>query len=247
MQRLNEAPELTEIAKRLASARLESGLTQAELAARCRLQRPQIAYFEQGKRTPSLDQLLRIARALGLPLQRFLSGTDRPGEGVRELAFELRKLGMVDLWVEGPVVPGAFRRPEEVAALAIAGQEPEARIVEALPAILAWNRWNVGLLRAFARTTRPRTVHRLAWLAEVVLALDRMGGFPGGCPGKHDLAVFVKGVKQPSEHKWDSLGKPADKPPSSPIWKRWQISYAADLSAFRERAQALAALRAAEG
>ncbi len=239
--------ELKEIAKWLAVARRERGLSQAELAERCRLKRQQITYFESGARLPSLAQLLQIARALDLPLQRFLSGADRPGSGVREIALELRNLGLIDLWVEGPLVPGAFRRPEEVVALALAGQEPETRIVEGIPAILAWNHWNGLLLRAFARASGPRTVYRLAWLAEVALALERMGGFPGGCPGKEDLAAFVKKVKKPRTERWDSLGKPAHEPLTSPLWKRWRINYATDLATFRQRAEGLASLRQAEG
>jgi hypothetical protein len=196
---------------------------------------------------PSLDQLLRIARALDFPWQRFLSGGDRPGNGVRDLAIELRNLGLIDLWVDAPVVPGAFRRPEEVVSLAVAGEEPEARIVEGVPAVLAWNRWDGRLLRAFARATGRRTVYRLAWLAEVALSLNRTLGFPGGCPGKEDLAAFVKGVRQPTTDTWDSLGKPADEPPRSPLWKRWRINYAASPATFRQRAEALLALRTAEG
>jgi putative transcriptional regulator len=138
----NKAIKLTEIAHHLAAARAEQGWSQADLAARARLKRQQINYFETGARTPSLGQLLQIARALDLPLQRFLSGGDRPGGGVRDIAIELRSLGLIDLWVEAPVVPGAFRRPEEVIARAVAGKEPEARIVEGVPAVLAWNRWN---------------------------------------------------------------------------------------------------------
>jgi hypothetical protein len=74
-----------------------------------------------------------------------------------------------------------------------------------------------------------------------------MGGFPGGCFGKKDLAAFVKGVKKPPLDHWDDLGRPADAPPTSPLWKRWRISYPADLTAFRQRAEGLVALRQAEG
>lgn len=217
------------------------------MAKRSGLKRQQINYFESGARVPSLAQLLRIARTLDLPLQWFLSGGARPGEGVRDLAIELRHLGLVDLWVEGPRVPGAFRRPEEIAALAVAAAEPETRIVEGLPAVLAWHRWDRLLLRAFARTTGPRTVYRLAWLADVVLALERRGGFPGGCPGRDDLAAFVKGIKRPPPGRCDDLGWPAHEPPASPVWKRWRINYAADLLAFQHRAESLVALHEAEG
>jgi transcriptional regulator with XRE-family HTH domain len=239
--------ELTALANRLADIRHGRGLTQEELAERSHLRRQQINYFETGARVPSIDQLLRMARALDLPLQAFLSGSDRPGGGARDVALELRHLGLADLWVEGAVVPGAFRRPEEVLALVVAGEQPEARIVEGLPAVLAWNRWEGILLRAFARVSGRRTLYRLAWLADVALILDRVGGFPGGCPGKEDLTAFVKTIKRPPPARWDSLGRPAPALPASPVWKRWRINYAADLDTFRQRAETLASLRAAEG
>jgi transcriptional regulator with XRE-family HTH domain len=242
-QRNGDRIELAGIAKRLSAARLERGLTQTELAERCHLKRQQINYFETGARTPGLEHLLRIARALDLPLQRFLSGHDRPGTNVRDLALELRSLGLVDLWVAAPRVPGAFRRPEEVVALAVSGEEPEARIIEAVPALLAWNRWNGPLLRGFARAAGSRIIYRLAWLADVTLAIERSGGFPGGCPGKDDLQTFLAGVKIAKTAVWDGLGKATDQPPTSAVWRRWRISYPADLATFRRRAESLASLR----
>ncbi len=236
-----------EIAQHLATARRESGLSQAELAERSRLKRQQINYFETGARTPSVEQLLQIARALDISLQWFLSGSPRAGCAVRDIAVELRSLGLIDLWVEDSLVPGAFRRPEEVVALAVAGREPEARIVEGLPAVLAWNHWNSNLLWAFAREAGRTAAHRLAWLADVALALERIGGFPSGCPGKEDLATYVKRIKKPPLDRWDTIGRPADRPPTSPLWKRWRISYAADLATFRQRAENLVSLATAEG
>jgi hypothetical protein len=48
-------------------------------------------------------------------------------------------------------VPGAFRPPEQIVAWAIRGDHPDPRIVEALPAVFAWNRWNEHLLTGCAR------------------------------------------------------------------------------------------------
>jgi transcriptional regulator with XRE-family HTH domain len=247
MQREEKSIFPEELGQQLGRLRHRRGLSQAELAHLCELKRQQIQYFETGSRTPSLDQLLRIARALDTSVQWFLSGSNRPGSTVQNIAIELRSLGLIDLWVKAAEVPGAFRRAEEVIALAIAGDEPEARIVEGIPALLAWNQWNVSLLRAFARTIGRRTIYRLAWLADVALAIDRRGGFPDGCPGKADLTAFVKRVKIPSTKPWDDLGHPADAPPTSAIWKRWRISYAGELTNFHKRAEELASLRQAEG
>lgn len=238
--------ELPDLGQRLLSARLQKGLSQAELAARCQIEQAHVSYFEQGKRVPTLAQLLRLAKALDLSLQWFLSGSNRPGTSPRELAVELRHLGIVDLWVEDAPVPGAFRPPEEVVALVVAQEAPDPRLLEALPAVLAWNAWEVRLLKAYARQAGARTVYRLAWLAEVALLIDKAGGFPGGCRSS-DLKRLVSRVKPPTGRTWDGLGRPGSKPPTSAVWKRWRINYATDLATFRQRAEQLHALRTARG
>ncbi|MDQ2623044.1 MAG: helix-turn-helix domain-containing protein [Actinomycetota bacterium] len=233
-----------EIGSHLAGARLQRGLSQAELAARCGLSQAQISYFELDRRRPALDQLLRVAEALGVSLQRLITGADRPGVGLRDIAIELRHLGLVDLWVESPIVPGAFRRPEELLARAVSSREPEPRVIEALPALLAWNRINPILLRAHGRTTNSRATRRLAWLADIALAIDRRSGFPGGCR-RDQLVRFTQGVPSPSPESddWDDLGRPMTGAPTSPIWRRWRINHDADLIQFEQRAQRLDELR----
>ena len=124
--RAAKSPELSNLAELLTAARQETGLSQIELAVRCGLSQAQISYFEVGQRQPSLDQLLRIARTLGSPVQKLLTGADRPGIELRDLVLELRSLGLVDLWVNSPIVPGAFRSPEEVISLAVAGSRTRA-------------------------------------------------------------------------------------------------------------------------
>lgn len=51
---------------RLRALRLEAGLTQAELARRTGIHRPNIARVEAGRHTPSLETLARIANAIGV-------------------------------------------------------------------------------------------------------------------------------------------------------------------------------------
>jgi transcriptional regulator with XRE-family HTH domain len=211
------------------------------LARRCSLTQRYISYIEAGQRRTTLSQLLRIARALDVSVQRLLAGSDRPGEDLKDLAVELRRLGVNDLWVRGETVPGAFRRPEEVIALAVSGREPDPRVVEAIPAALAWNEINPTLLRAYGVVTR--TVFRLAWLADVALAIERHRGFPGGCR-KGPLERFVKVAdalkrvrgRAAERTTWDDLGRPSVSPPASPVWKRWKISYGAGLDGFEARA-----------
>jgi transcriptional regulator with XRE-family HTH domain len=223
-------------------------LSQAELAARCALSQTQISYFELGQRRPTLDQLVRIAKALDYSIEGLIAGANRSGNELRHMALELRSLGISDLWVKDAVVPGAFRRPEELVALAVGGEEPDPRIVEAIPAVLAWNEIDPVLLRAHGLATRPRTTPRLAWLADIALAIDRRGGFPGGCR-KRPLERFTRIVPAAATEPdaWDSLGRPMAKLPTSPIWKRWRINYDADLAQFEERARHLDELRRRPG
>jgi DNA-binding XRE family transcriptional regulator len=58
---------------RLRELRLEAGLTQAELARRTGIHRPNIARVEAGRHTPSLETLARLASAIGVPTTRVLS------------------------------------------------------------------------------------------------------------------------------------------------------------------------------
>jgi transcriptional regulator with XRE-family HTH domain len=233
--------DLRRLGAYLTLARVESGLSQAALAARCGLAQQQVSYFEAGSRTPTLDQTLRIARALDIPIQRLLTGSDRPGAGPEDLAVELRRLGVVDLWVRDAPVPGSFRHPEEVINLALVGEALNPRIVEAIPAALAWSDLDPHLLAGYAAAVG--TTRRLAWLADVALAIDRGAGFPGGCR-KGPLERFLRATDLPGESEaWDDLGKPAAEPPASPLWRRWRIAYDADLTQFRDRAEHLHSLR----
>jgi DNA-binding XRE family transcriptional regulator len=52
---------------RLRELRLQAGLTQAELARRTGIHRPNIARVEAGRHTPSLETLARLASAIGVP------------------------------------------------------------------------------------------------------------------------------------------------------------------------------------
>jgi len=236
-----DLPELRKLGTNLLLMRLEQGLSQDRLARECTLTQSQVSLFEAGRRLPSLDQFVRLARALDVPLQRLLSGVDRPGVELKDLAVELRRLGAVDLWVADYAIPGAARRPEEVIALAVSGSSPDPRVVETLPALLSWNEISPLFLRAHGIATK--TIYRLAWLADIALAIERQQGFPGECR-RGPLERFVKVVRLPPQGTpWDDLGRPAEGPPTSPIWRRWKISNGVKLEDFTRRALALAPTR----
>lgn len=236
-----DLPELRDLGTHLLLARLERGFSQDGLAKACRLSQTQVSLFETGRRRPSLDQFMRLARALDVPLQRLLNGQDRPGVALKDLAVELRRLGAVDLWLADAAVPGAARRPEEVIALAVSGGSPDPRVIEALPALMSWNEIDPGILQAHGNATG--VAYRLAWLADIALAVDRQRGFPGGCR-REWLERFLKMVGPPRPGApWDDLGRPGESVPRSPVWRRWKIRYGAKLDDFHRRALTLAPAR----
>lgn len=57
----------TKLGARIRELRLAAGLTQAELARRTGIHRPNIARVEAGRHTPSLETLARLAAAIGVP------------------------------------------------------------------------------------------------------------------------------------------------------------------------------------
>jgi transcriptional regulator with XRE-family HTH domain len=236
-----DMPELRNLGTNILRNRLERGMSQNRLAQECKLSQTQISLFESGRRLPSLDQFVRIARALDVPLQQLLGGADRSNNELKHLAVELRKLGAADLWVADTVVPAAARPAEEVIAQAVSGARPDPRVVETIPALLSWNMFNPPILKAYGIATK--TTYRLAWLADVALAIDRQKGFPAGCR-RGSLERFVAMVRVPPRGSpYDDLGMPSDGTPTSPIWRRWKIRYGATLDDFARRARSLVSLR----
>ncbi len=109
----SDLSELQHLGANLLRARIAQGLTQEGLARKSGLSQAQVSLFEAGRRISSLEQLVCLALSLDAPLQRLISGTDRPGTELKDLAVELRGLGAADLWVADATVPGAARCAEE--------------------------------------------------------------------------------------------------------------------------------------
>jgi transcriptional regulator with XRE-family HTH domain len=63
-------------ADRLRNLREMSGLTQAELGEKSKINSTQIAHFENGGREPNLENLVKIVKALGISADVLL-GTAR--------------------------------------------------------------------------------------------------------------------------------------------------------------------------
>ena len=63
---------------RIAALRREAGLSQAELATRLQVSASALGMYEQGRREPSMETLVRLAKELGGTTDYLLMGT--PGE-----------------------------------------------------------------------------------------------------------------------------------------------------------------------
>jgi DNA-binding XRE family transcriptional regulator len=70
-----DALDGTSVGRRVRDLRMKAGITQAELARRTGIHRPNIARVEAGRHTPSLETVARLAEALGTSPARILEGT----------------------------------------------------------------------------------------------------------------------------------------------------------------------------
>ncbi len=220
------------LGQHLAQARRAAGLTQTALAAEARINRVQIVRMEAGETIPRLDEALCLAGALKVPLEWLTAGRKFPRPDLKGIAVELHHLGIRDLEVSDAHVPGSFRHGEEVLVIALSGDRPEPRIVEAIPFLLARLRFRASLATAFAEYYDRRVRTRLAWLCDITLALSRLSTMPVSVESEANLKSLIKkGVKAAEP---DSLGYPSSgKLP--PIWRRWNITYAGTMDDFLRR------------
>ena len=224
--------------KHLAKLRTRRGWTQRDLSLRCGLHVAVLSRIEGGRREPTVDEALRLAAALDVSLEWLATGQEHPTESLADLAMELRYLGLVDLHVPGERIPGTYRRVEEIFTRAVAEERPEPRVVEAMPALLAWNRWNPALLDAFASATavHPRTRNRLAWLCDITLLLERTGGLPRAIVDPSAVVAFVNKVDRPEQT--DFLGRPPQEATGNRdrVMIYWKIAIYEDVRYFKDRA-----------
>jgi DNA-binding XRE family transcriptional regulator len=227
----NPSPEV--IGQCIASARRWAGLTQAALAKSVKINRVQIVRMEAGLTVPRLDEAVRLAEVLKVPLGWFASTGMYPRQDLRGIAIELHHLGIRDLEVFSPEVPGSFRHKEEILAIAVSGDRPEPRVIEAIPFLLARYHFDAWLVAAISKSYHDRRARgRIAWLSEITLALSRLGRSPLAIQTEASLSALIKrGVKAPEP---DSLGHPATER-LPPIWGRWNITYSGTMDDFLRR------------
>src|SRR5436190_6153127 len=89
--------ELERIGFHLRQVRMDCGWTLGFVAQKAGIHIAELSKVEAGRRLPTISQTINLARVLGIPIQKLLSGEVRTGEGLEETALELRHFGILDL------------------------------------------------------------------------------------------------------------------------------------------------------
>ena len=236
------------LASNVAVFRKAAGFTQAALARRTGIPRVRIARIETAVYLPSLEETFRLAAVLRVSVEFLVRNRLWPARSLRGIAVELHWMGIRDLEIPDLVPPCSFRTREEVLVLAVMGDRPEPRVVEALPLVLCVNKFRPQLVSGFCDRYDPRAARRLAWLRDVTASLARRKGFPFEIRDEDSLgwAAFQSGARSQVDEP-DSLGHPGEGP-LPPLWRRWNVTYAGTPDDFLWRvAEAATAYHATGG
>lgn len=95
-------PAVATLGRRIAELRNRRGWNQKELAGRAKLRPARLSTLESGAKRPNVEELARLAEALGVSLDELWSGSPHPARAER-----------LDLWRELE----DFASPEELAGL----------------------------------------------------------------------------------------------------------------------------------
>ena len=85
---------------RIAALRREAGLSQAELASRLQVSPSALGMYEQGRREPSADTLVKLARELGVTTDYLLTGVPNARESEQLDAMLTSRIGAADQRLE---------------------------------------------------------------------------------------------------------------------------------------------------
>ena len=77
---------------RIAMLRREQGLSQAELARRLHISASAVGMYEQGRREPSLDLVVALAKELGVSTDFLLTGKTMCGNNLEKHMFVISYL-----------------------------------------------------------------------------------------------------------------------------------------------------------
>jgi transcriptional regulator with XRE-family HTH domain len=76
LRRRKDSPDKI-FGKALAQFRIHKGLSQEELGFQAGVHRTYVSQIERGLKSPTLNTIVRIARALNIPAEKLVSAVDR--------------------------------------------------------------------------------------------------------------------------------------------------------------------------
>ena len=113
---MDELQQRQKIISQLVEARLEQGISQAELARRVGTQRSNICRLESGAQNPTLDMILKIASALGKDVSLLLDDKEEPMSNIYSLRIydtELMRFSMEKQGLSGLVAEILYTNEEQ--------------------------------------------------------------------------------------------------------------------------------------
>ena len=126
---MDELSKRQKIISQLVEARLEQGISQAELARRLGIQRSGINRLESGTQNPTLDMILKIASALGKDVSLELNDKEEPMSHVYSLRIydtELMRFSMEKQGLSGLVAEILYTNEEQAHLLPVGGRHTSA-------------------------------------------------------------------------------------------------------------------------
>ena len=103
---------------RIAALRREAGMNQAQLARALQVSPSAVGMYEQGRREPSAQTLLSLAKVFGVSVDYIISGIPAEGEARKLESMLLNRITSADRQLEGRT-DRPFSR-EELAVLFVA-------------------------------------------------------------------------------------------------------------------------------
>ena len=214
-------------ANELRSARAGKGLTQAKAAERLGVSQAYVAMLENGTRPLTRKLALRVTRLYGLPPTAVPPPESLPkSRGAADLAHDLAALGYPGFAYMQPR-HSTPKNPCGVLLAAVAQDDLEARLVEALPWLLA--RYSTCDRAWLVRTAKAHDLqNRLGFVASLARQLVERAGDTGKTRELSQLETelehsrlaredtLCKASLRDAERRWLAENRPEDA-------KRWNL------------------------
>jgi len=214
-----------------------AGWSQEQLAQAVSVDRSLVSRWESGDRDPGLWEVVRAARALGVPVSTLAVGSAGLQGGAEVVWREIAARGAPVL-AAGSSPLWALRPIQDSVADALL--HPDPRVIEYLPGWLLLESFPPRAL--WGLCTDWGVERRLGWIADIALGLARTVGVSRSPAQSRLLRDLLELCSRPgADTPFDSLGFQAAEPARlPPVFKRWHVTYDGELGRFEAAARELA-------